>query len=249
MAERVGGQGRVRRRRTLQVAAALAAVALLAGCALVDRSTGKPVTKVVVFGDSIMWGASAAIAKPFNDNGVDVKYYGAAATGPLWNDKIWHTWLGQVLDGEKPDLVIFESIGGAYPGPTFQDVGGGQLYVNDAGVTVQPDTDLFFSESKKASQELVDLARSRGASVWWAVAAPALPAASVHGPTAQGRINRLLADQRTLDVPTIDWGAAIAGQPTATVYDTDGVHMTDAGNALVGPYTYDHAVRIATPNP
>lgn len=246
MDHRSGGATRVRS-RALRVLAAVGVVALLAGCALVDRTTGRPVTKVVVFGDSIMWGASTAIAKPFNDQGVEVKYYGAAATGPLWNDKIWHTWLGQVMDGEKPDLVIFESIGGAYPGPTYQDIGGGQLYVNDDGVTVQPETDLFFAESKRASQELVDLARARGASVWWAVAAPALPASAVHGPTTPARINRLLADQRTLDVPIIDWGAAIAGQPTASVYDTDGLHMVEAGNALIGPYTYDHAVRVATP--
>jgi len=246
VAHRSGGAAAVRT-RALRLVAAVGVVALLAGCALVDRSTGKPVTKVVVFGDSIMWGASTAIAKPFNDQGVDVKYYGAPATGPLWNDKMWLSWLDQVFGIEHPDLVIFQSIGGAYPGPTYPDFGGGQLYVNADGVTVQPDTDLFFSESKKASQELVDLARSRGASVWWAVAAPALPAAAQYGATAPDRINRLLADQRTLDVPLIDWGAALAGHPTSAVYDTDGLHMLDAGNALIGPYTYDHAVRVATP--
>ncbi len=238
----------MRRASTRALTAAMALV-LLVGCQLVDRSTNRPVTKVMLFGDSIMWGAAPAIAKPFTDHGATVGYYGAAATGPLWNDKLWRTWLAYFLDRDKPDLVIIEALG-AYPGPNLPAVGGGQAYVTPDGRTVEPDSQLMYDEWRKACQELVDLARSKGASVWWAVTPPALPEAARYGPTIPDRINRLRSLYATeLDVPTIDWGAAIAGEPVTSVYADDGAHLVDHGNELVAAYTFDHVVRVLTPTP
>jgi len=222
-------------RRVHRAAALLLAVVVLAGCQLVDRSDGHRVQRVMIVGDSVMWGASPAIDKAFSTYGVQVNFVGLAATGPLWNNKQWLAWVKDRLATFKPDTVIFEGCclypGAAWPAPT----GGGQLYVNSQGVTVQPDTPLMFSEWDKAARELVAAARSAGATPWWVVLPPATEASRYYGTLMPERMAQLTTIYRNLGVPIVDWGVPAAADPS--IRYPDGIHFTDAGYAVVADYT------------
>lgn len=233
---------RPRSRRVHRVLGSMLALALVAGCQLVDRSDGHRVQRVMIVGDSVMWGAAPAIDRAFAEFGVEVHYVGLAATGPLWNDKRWLTWVRQALASFRPDLVIFEACclypGATWPAPT----GGGQLYVNSQGITVQPDTALMFSEWEKASRELIGAARSAGATPWWVILPPATEASRYYGLQMPERMAQLHTLYRRLGVPIVDWGTPAAADPS--IRYPDGIHFTDAGYERIGYYTRDVTTRI-----
>lgn len=230
-----GAGGRQRRAGVHRALALVLAVAVLAGCQLVDRSDGHRVQRVMIVGDSVMWGAAPAIDQAFSTYGAQVNYVGLAATGPLWNNKQWLTWVKDRLATFKPDLVIFEACclypGAAWPAPT----GGGQLYVNSQGVTVQPDTPLMFSEWDKAVRELVAAARAAGATPWWVTLPPATEASRYYGTLMPERMAQLTTIHRNLGVPIVDWGVPAAADPS--IRYPDGIHFTDAGYRVVADYT------------
>ncbi len=241
-----GGTGR----RIALGVAALLVVTTLTGCALViDRASGRQVTKVLLVGDSVMWGAATDIAEEFAPYGVEVRYVGLAATGPLWNNKMWAAWTADAVAQFKPDLVILEACC-VYPGISTAQFGGGQLYVNSAGQTVQPDSDLMFTEWKKAMQELVAIGKNGGASVWVVSMLRGLEPARYYGALFPERINRIRDIHKTLGVPVIDWDAAIYAQPDPNAFRApDGVHPNTAGYDLLGRHTFNTTVYLQNPPP
>ncbi len=229
-------------RASRRALAVLVAVGLLAGCQLVDRSDGHRVQRVMIVGDSVMWGAASAIDASFSAYGAQVHYVGLAATGPLWNNRLWLTWVREQLAAFRPDLVVFEACclypGAVWPPPT----GGGQLYVNSQGVTVQPDTSLMYSEWEKACREMIAAARGAGATAWWATLPPATEVSRYYGATIPERVDRLNALYRSLGVPVVDWGVPAAADPS--IRYPDGIHFTDAGYRVIGDYTRDATTRL-----
>ena len=190
------------------------------------------VKRVMVVGDSLMWGEWAPLDAKLKLRGIAVRYVGAGVTGPLWNNKQWARWLDEHLRDFDPQVVVIEGCC-SYPG--WEIAGGGQLYVNEAGVTVQPDTELMFTEWIKATRELVDLAKNRGASVWLAnLPQPAPYATQSYDASFIDRVNRLRRDDASMGEPVIDWNDVIAGAPNETeLRDEDGLHLSPAGSDVV----------------
>lgn len=240
-----------RRMRRLAVGAVTVLLTgVLSSCALViDRASGRQVTKVLLVGDSVMWGAATDIAEEFAPFGVEVRYVGLAATGPLWNNKRWAAWTADAVVQFRPDLVILEACC-VYPGISTAQYGGGQLYVNSAGETVDPDTDLMFTEWKKAMQELIAIGQFGGASVWVVNVLRGLEPARYYGALFPERINRLRDLYKTLGAPVIDWDAAVYSQPDPNALRVpDGVHPNTAGYDFLGKYTFNTTVYVRDPVP
>ncbi|MCX7620155.1 MAG: SGNH/GDSL hydrolase family protein [Acidimicrobiales bacterium] len=239
-----------RMRRLTLVGIALLVLTALTSCALViDRASGRQVTKVLLVGDSVMWGAATDIAEEFSAFGVEVRYVGLAATGPLWNNKRWASWTAEAVTQFKPDLVILEACC-VYPGIATAQYGGGQLFVNSAGTTVEPDSDLMFAEWKKAMQELIAIARFGGASVWVVNMLRGLEPARYYGALFPERINRLRELYKTLGAPIVDWDAAVYSQTSPDAYRApDGVHPNTAGYDFLAKYTFNATVFVQNSAP
>ena len=226
-------------------------VALLAAttaCQVVEKSTDRPVTKVLLVGDSVIGFAHPALVQQFSPYGVEVVNATVPGTGPLYTTdghKLWATQLEETLQTYDADIVLFESCC-HYPGGPA----GSPLYVNDQGITVQPGTELMYTELAKANTELVEIARAHGASPYWIKLPPTTAGSIIYGPDIAERVDRfnLLLDQ--LDAPILDWGAAVLAQPNATsLRHPDGIHYTDAGNAFVARWTFNQTVRVLAPTP
>jgi hypothetical protein len=230
-----------RARQAVRAVAALAVLVLLAGCQLVERSTGQRVTKVVVVGDSVMNWETSYLRTKFAPYGVDVQYVGALSSGPLSFQKRWATDLRAKLATYPADIVIFESCC-HYEGRVEGQLG--PLYVNADGVAVQPDTELMYQEIRTAELELVEIARDAGASPYWVKLPPGNVNTTYYGPTFPTRINRYNQIAETLGVPIIDWGAAVQSQPNVNqLRYPDGVHFYEAGYEFLATYTFNATVK------
>ena len=237
--------GRTRRTRLIGTLL-VALLAATTACQVVEKSTDRPVTRVLIVGDSVIAFAHPALEQQFGAYGVDVENWTLLGTGPLftWDgQKVWATKLEEKLQTYDADIVLFESCC-HYPGGPA----GSPLYVNDQGITVQPGTELMYTELAKANTELVEIARAHGASPYWVRLPPTTAGSIIYGPDIAERVDRfnLLLDQ--LDAPILDWGAAVLAQPNATsLRHPDGIHYTDAGNAFLARWTFTQTVRVVAP--
>lgn len=220
-----------------------ALVAATTACRLVEQGTGKPVKKVIVVGDSVMYGAYPDITNVYAKWKVDVHFVGLISTGPLWNQKQWATMLRTELSTFPADLVVFEACC-SYPGGRPET--GMDLFVNSAGVTVQPDTELMYTEWEQAERELIQIARDAGASPYWVKLPPGNQTTLFYGPTFLERIDRFNAIVDTLGVPVLDWGGAVMAQPNVDALRYgDGIHYTAPGYAFLANFTFKSTVKVA----
>lgn len=232
------GRGRAARRAF----GVVLAIAVLAGCQLLDTSDGHRIKRVMIVGDSVMWGASSSIDEAFSPFGVQVNFVGQPATGLLWQDRLWITWVRDRLASFKPDLVIFEACC-LYPGANFASPTEDEpLYVNSEGVTVEPDTPLMYEEWEKAAREMIAATRAAGATPWWVTLPRATESSRYYGTTIPERVDQFNALYRTLGVPIVDWGAPAAADPS--IRYPDGIHFTEAGYHAIGDYTRDVTARL-----
>jgi len=190
-----------------------------------------------------MWGESIPLQLALSAKSIDLRYVGFGVTGPLWNDKQWARWVDDAVKEYDPQIVLIEACC-VYPGANVPDVGGGQKFVNSNGVTVEPDTELMYREWVKATQELIDLARQRGATVWFVnIAEPAPYAVNFYPKSLVDRISRLRKEFLALDAPIIDWGEAVVGKPDeAQIRDEDGVHYSFSGSITLADYTVSRII-------
>ncbi len=224
--------------------AAFLAVAVLmaAGCQLVEKSTRRPVKRVVVVGDSVMNWDVPYLQQQYGAWGAQVRYVGGLSTGPLSYQKRWASDLRAMLATFPADLVIFEACC-HYEGTT--DGVPGPLYVNSGGATVQPDTELMYTELAAADAELIQIVRDAGASPYWVKLPPGNANSAFYGPTFPTRIDRFNQIVDTLGVPIIDWGTLVMSQPNVDALRyPDGIHYLDAGYLFVAKATYAATVAL-----
>lgn len=196
------------------------------------------VKRVLLFGDSAMWGEWQPVYGKLQPRGIDVRYAGLGVSGPLWNDKQWARWLDEQLQTFHPQIVVIEACC-VYPGWAHPTAGGGQLYVTPDGKTVEPDSELMFTEWRKAVQELVDKAKASGAAVWLAnMPEPAPYAVNTYDKALVDRTSRLRREYFSLNTPIIDWGESVAGAPNEVeLRDEDGIHLSVPGSLVVADQT------------
>jgi hypothetical protein len=233
-----------RRAGTIRRAAlAVGLVLLLSACQVIELTTGERVTKVLLVGDSVMAQNIESIRANFAKWGVQVEYVGELSTGPLWQQKEWARRLTTKLETYPADLVIFESCC-HYQG---QNEFASALYVNDEGVTVQPDTELMYEELEQANRELIDIAVAAGASPYWVKLPPPNAVTAFYGPTFPTRVNRYNDIVGTLGVPIVDWGTGIMSEPNwEELRYGDGIHFSAAGVTFLGRYTFTSTVKVVS---
>ena len=232
-------------RRRRSIVAVVGALLLLAttACQLIDQQTNQPVTKVMLVGDSVIWYNAPYLQDRFDAYGVEVLNYALPGSGPLYDQKLWAREVEQKLETYPADIVIFQSCC-HYPGGPA----GSPLYVNDDGVTVEKGSDLMWTELAKANEELVQIARDAGASPYWIKIPPGTQGSLYYGADILEMIDGFNALVDQLDVPVLDWGAAVLAEPNVDdLRHLDGIHYTTAGNQFVANYTFTHTVAVASP--
>ncbi|MEZ5135491.1 MAG: hypothetical protein R2699_10665 [Acidimicrobiales bacterium] len=159
--------------------------------------------------------------------------------------RLWATQLEETLQTYDADIVLFESCC-HYPGGPRR---ASPLYVNDQGITVQPGTELMYTELAKANTELS-----------W----------NRPGARCMRRLDQAPADHRRVDhlrgptSPSAWTGSTCCstscrrrsstGVPPCWRNRTprryrhpDGIRYTDASNAFLARWTFTQTVRVVAP--
>ena len=207
-----------------------------------------PPERVLFMGDSLAYQAFPTIENRLVEAGADVQLIGGAGETMMTNQAEWLGELQSTVDDFDPDVVVLESCCGAGD-PRRPDP-----YVGSDGEVIEPDSEAQLAEWRRLSREASDIAASNGAQVLWVLAPPARTN-GYYGPIEEriGVVNGVYLDLVACDTTlgVVDWsllsgpgGAYTESLPDASgtlvqVRTADGLHFTDAGQALLADLTRD----------
>jgi hypothetical protein len=187
------------------------------------------VKRVVVVGDSLVVGAGQELIDMFDANDVEHRFLAVGGTGILTDQGVRLTELQTALDDLHPDVVIIESCCN-YDG----------TYTLADGTVVPADSELLWDVWAEQAQLMVSVAQAHDADVYVVITPRPLNNSWFTGLT--NRVQHFNDIYRSLGVPLIDWDAALYPDDTTTGLDslrnTDGLHLTDAGDDLVVAATW-----------
>jgi peptidoglycan/LPS O-acetylase OafA/YrhL len=205
------------------------------------------VERALLVGDSVTGQAYPSFEQIFSDAGITTGYAGGPGTGPL---KPQDSWLEQIQDWVSsfdPDVVVIEACCDYAVAPD-------ELYVDERGTEVLPNTDEAFVAWDREMRRLVDAAGAGGARVFVAELPP-VRTNGFYGPL-ESQVERLNALYRKLPVKLVDWNRPFAN-PDGSYTDTlagpdgeavgvrlpDGVHMTPSGSDLLAEVTLERILQ------
>lgn len=234
-----GGRG-PRPARGRRLLGGLAAVVVLGLGAVVYRAATTPRAEVLIFGDSLVFDASAAFESHFGARDVRARFGGFPGTGVLFRNGAMADRLSEKVAEHDPDIVVLQSC-------CNYNTTGDDRYVLPDGSEVEADSETMYVLWAEASQDWVDRAGAGGAEVFWALSPPLDPGLEA----LNERVDRLNGIYLGLDgVTLIDWPAAVALNGfTATRTDDsgaevrvrhpDGIHFTPEGSQLLVEATWN----------
>lgn len=207
-----------------------------------------PPERVLFMGDSLVHQAYPTIEDRLSEAGAEVRLIGGAGETMMTNQAEWLGELETTVDDFDPDVVVLESCCGAGD-PRRPDP-----YIGPDGAEIEPDSEAQLEEWRRLSREVSDIAGSNGAQVLWILAPPARTN-GYYGPIEDriSVVNRVYSDLVACDttLAVVDWSLlsgpdgsyaeslSDASGEAVQVRTADGLHFTDAGQALLADLTRD----------
>lgn len=193
--------------------------------------------RVLVVGDSLVFGAVPALDAALSEQRIETRYVGYPGTGLLSGQGWWNREITAQVEAWHPDVVVIEACcnyASGEPESTTED-----------GGTIAPDSGQMYEAWAAAAADAVERAGAEGAPVLW-VTTPCV-AETLSG-ALRTRVDRFEQIVDGLGVERIDWAGALCpgGRYTPTldvdgtsteVRSADGLHLTDAGDAVVADVT------------
>jgi hypothetical protein len=188
------------------------------------------VHRVALIGDSIMDQASCSIADSLRDVGIQTSRHALGGTGLLTGLVDWIDATRQILQAEKPDVVVAIFVGNYFAPP-----------VRDAnGAIVEVDTPAFFRAWQDRAKLLSREVHAANARMYWVSPPPIADPSLAHA-------GRLFAGYRTLDGDHfLSSGRVLTGPHDSVVMTketcgrrrvirtSDRIHLTDDGARIYG---------------
>lgn len=188
------------------------------------------VHRVALIGDSIMEQASCSIADSLGDVGIETSRYAVGGTGLLTGLVDWVGKTREILQTEKPDVVIAIFVGNYFPPP-----------VRDAsGAVVAVDTPAFFRAWEDRAKLLSAEVHAAHAKLYWVRPPP------ITDP-GLGHAQRLFDGYRKIGGDHfLSSGRALAGPNNSVIMTkqtcgrrrvirtSDRIHLTDDGARIYG---------------
>lgn len=178
---------------------------------------------------------------------IATRFEGGSGTGLLTDQGRWLDALVVAVAEFDPDMVVIEACCNYGASPEHPEY----LYYHDDGSPVVPDSEEMYALWAEAAEQALDLAAAAGAEVWWVITPPTAPEIDVHERIERfNRITRELAS-RNPELHLLDWAEAVTTDSgalldpvvlpdgTTTPLRVDGLHFSDAGNALLTESTVD----------
>ncbi|KAA0236130.1 MAG: hypothetical protein JJLCMIEE_00801 [Acidimicrobiales bacterium] len=203
------------------------------------RYGDRQVDRVMVVGDSLMWGLGPFMQSILAANGMEMKYTGAPATGLLDFQAAWKDAISAELPVFDPDVVILEASIGYGEAP----------YVMPDGTVVVEDSPEMFVLWEQVMSEIIDIVASTRADVYLVINPLPVP-----GTRFEQHTDRVVGVnegyERILQakpwVGRLDWhpfaevdGVAVMVHPQyGAVRSGDGFHFSDLGYTIIAEQTF-----------
>jgi hypothetical protein len=195
--------------------------------------------RVLLVGDSLMFGARNHMKWTFAAQDVEVRFVGFPGTGLLSGQGWWNREVSAAVEEWKPDVIVVETCcnySNSEPEYELED-----------GTVVDPDSAEMYDVWRDLAVDLVQRAGADGAELFWVVAPDAGPFVQSQYRTRIAMFNAIVDE---LGVARIDWASALdaSGSYHASMFwngewvqvrDDDGLHFTDAGNEVVATATWE----------
>lgn len=203
------------------------------------RYGDRQVDRVMVVGDSLMWGLGPFLQSVLAANGMEMKYTGAPATGLLDFQAAWRDAIRAELPVFDPDVVILEASIGYGEAP----------YVMPDGSVVTEDSPEMFVLWEQVMSEIIDIVASTRADVYLVINPLPVP-----GTRFEQHTDRVVGVnegyERILQakpwVGRLDWhpiaeadGVAVMVHPQyGAIRSDDGFHFSDLGYTIIAEQTF-----------
>jgi hypothetical protein len=193
--------------------------------------------RLLLVGDSITKQIAPYFAERYP--AVEVRWVGADGIGPLTAQGRIADLVQEEVAEFDPDVVLFEFAG------SYTKKRGGEPFRLSDGTEVEDGTDLMFEVWADQSQLLVREARTKGATVLWALAPPVDP--DGYFKYLAPNIDRFNEIYRNLSsVVLVDWFTAAGGQYTPQLAVSGREEVARAGDGLhFTAFGYRHLVEAS----
>lgn len=188
------------------------------------------VDRVALIGDSIMEQASCSIADSLRDVGIQTSRHAVGGTGMLTGLVDWVERTRQIMQTEKPDVVVAIFVGNYFP-PPLRDAN---------GAVIELGSDAFFRAWQERARLLSAEVHAANARMYWVSPPPITEPSLAHA-------GRLFAGYRTLDGDhALSSGRVLTGPHDSVVMTkqtcgrrrairtSDRIHLTDDGARIYG---------------
>ena len=188
------------------------------------------VHRVALIGDSIMDQASCSIADSLRDVGIETSRHAVGGTGLLTGLVDWLAQTRQILQTEKPDVVVAIFVGNYFP-PPVRDAG---------GAVIEAGTPAFYRAWQDRAKLLSAEVHAAHARMYWVRPPPITdPSLSHAGRLFTGyqtiQADHFLSSGRVLTGPR---GSEVMTKQTCgrsrVIRTDDHIHLTDDGARIYG---------------